>query len=223
MKIDTKRLGTMGSIIRILRRNGRGFVFTAGDFSGVGSRTAIDKSLSRLAKAGVIRRLGRGVYDFPRRSKSLGLVTPSTESIARAIARHEGVGLQVSGARAANALGLSTQVPARSLFLTEGTPRIRRIAGQSFEMKRAARKRFVGAGSRARTAIEALRHLGRRQATVEHVKRVVGALDSDDRDEFYALCRTAPAWLQRIIERQHSAIEDVTDRITGPTLRDEER
>lgn len=189
------------AVLRRIKRHGPGFVFTPADFARLGSRAAIDQALSRLVRAGEIRRIGRGIYDYPKVSSRLGPLTPSAEAIAGAIARREGVRVHVSGARAANALGLSTQVPARVTFLTEGTPRVRKIAGQTVEFRRAVPKRMKGTGTTAGIAIEALRHLGRSGATPEAVRRLASKLTAKDQRELLALSASAPLWLRETVTK----------------------
>src|SRR5579859_6816774 len=105
-------------ILSRVRRRGRGAVFTPKDFLDLGGRAAVDQALSRLAKAGGIRRLARGIYDFPRMSPRLGVLSPAPEAVAKAVAQQTDSAVQVTGAQAANALGLSMQVPAQPVYLT---------------------------------------------------------------------------------------------------------
>lgn len=206
MKSDTTHSTSKSYIVSILRRRGRGYVFTAADFASAGTQGAVAQALSRLARKGVIRRLGRGVYDYPKTSKHLGALTPSVEAIANALARREGVQIQVSGARAANALGLSTQVPARATFLTQGTSRRRNFGGQSVELRRTVQKRMIGAGRRAGVALQGIRHLGPGRESGEEVKRVLSGLSAEERVELLQLSKAAPVWLQRIIGKHERAM-----------------
>ena len=119
-------------IERRIQKQGEGWVFAAQDFLDLGSRAAVDQTLSRLAREGEIRRVGRGLYDLPRTSTLLGtLVPPAQERIAEALERKTGSRLQSSGAVAANALGLSTQVPAKIVYLTDGASRKLKVGGQT--------------------------------------------------------------------------------------------
>src|ERR1700680_3207824 len=111
-------------ILDRIRMRGRGKVFTPKDFLDLGSRDAADKSLSRLVKGGEIQRLGRGLYHYPRVNERLGiLVGPEFDEIAEALARQTGSRVVPSGAAAANRLGLSTQVPAKLVYLSDGRTR----------------------------------------------------------------------------------------------------
>ena len=100
-----------------------GAVFTTKAFGDLGKRASVDQALSRLARAGKIRRLSRGVYDFPKTHPALGSLSPDPDAVAKAIADQAGYRLQPTPARAANALGLSSQVPAQIVYLTDGSSR----------------------------------------------------------------------------------------------------
>src|SRR5260370_29457571 len=106
-------------LARIQARGGR-WVFAPTDFLDIGTRHAVDKALSRMAAAAKIRRVSRGLYDVPRRHPIVGLTAPSVDAVAKALAGKGGTRLQPTGAYAANLLGLSNQVPARVVFLTDG-------------------------------------------------------------------------------------------------------
>ena len=105
-------------VIARIQSKRRGAVHVPGDFLDLGSREAINLVLHRLVKRGAIRRLARGLYDFPEQHPVLGLLSPSAETIAKALAGRDQTRLQPAGAYAANALGLSEQVPAKAVFLT---------------------------------------------------------------------------------------------------------
>ena len=115
-------------IVAAIHGRGRGSVFVPSDFLKIGSRGAVDVALHRLARQGTIRRLARSVYDFPKEHSVLGPLAPSTEELARALAGRDRTRLQPAGAYAANALGLSEQVPAKAVFLTDGPARTAKSA-----------------------------------------------------------------------------------------------
>ena len=80
-------------------------MFVPADFLDLGSREAVDIALHRLARKGTIRRLARGVYDFPKEHPVLGPLSPSAEAVAKALAGRDRTRLQPAGAYAANVLG----------------------------------------------------------------------------------------------------------------------
>ena len=98
-------------IVAAIVRRGRGTVFVPAEFLELGSRETVDIVLHRLARKGTIRRLARGVYDFPKEHPALGPLLPSADAVANALAGRDRTRLQPAGAYAANALGLTEQVP----------------------------------------------------------------------------------------------------------------
>lgn len=95
-------------------------MFTPRHFLDLAGRPAVTSALMRQTSAGTIRQLGRGLYDYPKLHQALGPLTPTPEALATALAGRDRVRLQPSGAYAANLLGLSEQVPAKVVFLTDG-------------------------------------------------------------------------------------------------------
>ena len=101
---------------KILRRmmGSKGSVWTAKDLMDLGTRASIDQALRRLSLQGTIRKVARGLYDYPQSSSLIGRRSPTVHAVAKAAARARGAQLRPSGAVAASALGLSTQVPERA-------------------------------------------------------------------------------------------------------------
>src|SRR4051794_13706459 len=115
-------------ILDQIRRQVRGKIFIPKDFLHLGSRAAADKSLSRLVKGGEVQRLARGLYHSPQVNERIGIpLAPDLDEIADALGRQTGSRVVPSGAVAANRLGLSTQVPAKPVYLTDGRTRQVRI------------------------------------------------------------------------------------------------
>src|SRR5438105_10838365 len=106
---------------------GRGAVFVPATFLDLGSRRAVDVSFHRWARKGTIRRLARGLYDYPKIDSTLGPISPSIDAIAKALAAKDRIRLQPAGAYAANQLRLSDQVPMKAVFLTDGASRKIRV------------------------------------------------------------------------------------------------
>ena len=142
--------------------HGRGHVATQTDFLDLGTRDGVDKALSRLVESGKIRRIGRGLYEYPRMSDLLGVLSPDLDKVARAMAGRAGIRLQPTGAYAANQLNLSEQVPMRVVFLTDGPSRRTRVANRTIELRKASPKRMQLAGRISGLVFEALRHIGER-------------------------------------------------------------
>lgn len=148
-------------IMKRVRAKGRGWAFTPKDFVDFGTRGSVDMALSRLAKAGKIRRVGRGIYDYPKLHDKLGALSPDTDSIARALASKSGDKIGPAGAAAANRLGLSTQVPARSAYATDGATRTKQVAGRTLVLKHARAPLLNNASDHANTVLQAIAHIGK--------------------------------------------------------------
>ena len=177
------------------RASGRGSVFTPRDFLDVAGRAAVDQALSRLVKGGKLRRLVRGLYDFPKVHPKLGPLSPAPDDVAKALARETGSQVQIAGARAANALGLSTQVPAKSTYLTDGPSRRVVLGKRVVDLRHASPKHLIAPGSPAGTVVQALRHVGSDRAA--DVARIAARrLSPTDKKTLASTAVQAPAWMR---------------------------
>ena len=188
-------------ILRRVKAVGRGRVFTPRDFVDLGSRDAVDKALSRHAQSGAIRKLARGLYDYPRRDPQLGLLSPSIDAIAQALQGRDAVRLQPSGAYAANLLGLSDQVPMKVVFLTDGSPRRIQLGKLQIILKRTTPRNMATAGKISGLVIQALRHLGRRHVDGNVSANLRQRLKPADKRQLLKDIRYAPAWIARFMQQ----------------------
>ncbi|MDD9727604.1 DUF6088 family protein [Roseovarius sp. SK2] len=180
---------------------GRGAIFAPSDFLDIGSRASVDQALSRLADQGVIRRLTRGLYDYPTHSTRFGLLAPSADDIARAVARKDNQVLQPSPAMAANQLGLSTQVPSNPIYMTDGPTRTKKVGRQVIRFRNASPKTLVGAGSKAGTVFQALRYVGKDRVDDQVIGKIARTLDAKDRALLAKQSRHVPAWMHPVVEQ----------------------
>jgi hypothetical protein len=183
---------------RILRR-GKGWVFTPKHFLDLGGRRAVDLALHRLHAAATIRRLARGLYDYPAKDPVLGPVAPSADAIARALVTRDVIRLQPSGAYAANQLGLSDQVPARVVFLTDGPARKVRLGKREIVLQRTTPRNMATAGRIGGTIIQALRHLGQDQVDHRVIATLRRRIADKDRASLSKDLVHAPAWIAEIL------------------------
>jgi len=123
-------------IVRRIRGKGRGWVFTPKDFVDLATRNNVGVILHRLVDQGVIRQIGRGLYDYPVQDDVLGNVAANSRKIAAAVARTSGGQLRPTGAQAANAIGLTTQVPAKIAYVTTGKPKTIRTGRRTIQLRR---------------------------------------------------------------------------------------
>lgn len=193
-------MAVANKILRRVKGKGPGAVFTAMDFTDLGSRDALDQALARLARSGSIRRVDRGVYDLPRTHPVMGPVWPAADVVARAVAKQTGSQLKVSGAAAANALGLSTQVSAKVEYLTDGPSRNIRVGNLAVRLKNAGLVDMLLPQTRAGMAIVALRHLGRNAAPAV-VPRLAATLDDVDKKNLLKVRPRLRGWLGEAVDQ----------------------
>lgn len=178
-----------------IHSNGPGWVFTPSDFADIGSRTAVATALKRHKTAGTIRLLGRGLYDVPRVHTLLGLLWPSIESVSQALERKDSIRLQPTGVYAANLLGLSEQVPATVVFLTDGTTRSVRVGPLLIRLTRTTPRNMAGAGQLSGLLIQAFRSLGADHITPQRIARLRQSLPAQERARVLQDLALAPEWM----------------------------
>jgi hypothetical protein len=175
---------------------GRGWVFTPNDFVAFGSRAAIDKALSRLTAGGTIRRLTRGLYDYPKTHPVLGILSPDPEAVAKALKGEAAVRIKPVGAYAANILGLTEQVPARIVFLTDGASKTVRIGKQEIRLKHTTPKNMA-TGKSSGLVIEALRELGKANIDENVISKLRERLGENEKKQLLKDIHFAPEWMQK--------------------------
>lgn len=182
-------------LLKRIRGRGRGSVFVPTQFLDLGTRAAIDKALSRLAAEGTIRRLTRGVYDYPKTHPKMGLLSPSPDSVAKAIAGRDQTALQPSGAYAANLLGLSEQVPAKIVYLTDGPARWIQIGKMTIQLRQTTHRNMATAERLSGLIIQAFRFLGKDHITSERITMLRSKLPLKERRGLIRDLKLAPAWM----------------------------
>ena len=192
---------TDSKILRRIRSRKRGWVFTPDSFIDLGTRKAIDLALMRHRDSGLIRQLARGLYDYPKIDPELGPLQPSADDIASALAGRDAARLQPSGAYAANLLGLSTQVPMKVVYLTDGRPRTVQVGKRQIILKQTTPRNMATAGTISGLVIQALRHLGRENVDEQIIAQLDRRLNDNARRQLMNDIRCAPGWIAEIIHR----------------------
>jgi len=188
------------NILDRIHRSGRGSVFVPGDFLDLGNRQGVDFALHRLTKQGVLRRLARGVYDYPKLHRQLGPLSPSVDAIAKALAGRDRLRIQPSGAYAANLLHLTEQVPAKAVFLTDGPSRHIKVGAQEIVLRRTTPRAMAAAGRMSGLVIQGLKHLGQPHVTMERIAPLRKLLSEKDRKQLKQDLALAPAWMHRFLQ-----------------------
>ena len=189
-------MSTAKAVRAAIRKLPRGRPFTGARLLKHGTRGAVDRTLSRLAAEGEIRRLAHGIFVRPRTNRFVGTVMPDIHEVVEAIAHANGETLQIHGAEAARRFRLSTQVPAAPVFHTSGSTRTIRVVGVAVRMVHTAnRRRLQFAGEPTGAAISALWYLGKDNVTAETVTTIEAALCPADVEKLRSA--DMPAWMQR--------------------------
>jgi hypothetical protein len=147
------------SILQHAQSLSEGGVLSPKEFLHLGSRAAVDQALSRLTKEGSLIRVARGVYVVPVSSR-FGTRPPAPEKVVHALAAQNGEVVAPHGARAANALGLTQQVPIREVYLTSGRTRKLKLGRSEVTVTHAPRWMLALGTGPAGSAVRALQWLG---------------------------------------------------------------
>ncbi len=199
-------------IMHRVRSNGKGrWVCTPKDFLDLGSRAAVDQALSRLVRAGQLRRVGRGLYDLPRVSPTLNRPVPADlDSAVAAVARRDNIRVMPDGLVAANRLGLTNAVPAKAEYVTDGASRTVNVDGWTIRLRHARPTIMNWVGRPAASVVQALRWLGPRAVDDPQTVAILRKRLSDavKRDLLKGV-RALPDWVipvvHKIADREASA------------------
>lgn len=175
--------------------------FTPTAFLEFGARASVDQTLSRLAKAGQILRIARGVYVRPKESRYIGKVLPEPFKIAEAIARTTGATVQVHGAEAARRLEISTQVPTQPVFCTSGPNRRFRVGNLEIRLKHTSPRKLALAGQPAGLALAAFWYLGRQGLTESVIESIRKKLPPSEFEALKSAAPSMPAWMIDALHR----------------------
>ena len=166
---------------RVSEHDGAAWLCTPKDFLDVASRQAVDQALSRLAKAGRLRRVGHGLYHLPRISGVLKRPAPvDLDAAIKAIARRDGVRIMPDGLVAANQLGLTNAVPAKPCYVTDGPTRTLKIDDRTVRFRHASPGVMRWTGRPSAPVVQALRWLGRDAAQAAQIVSTLTRLLPDD-------------------------------------------
>lgn len=174
-----------------------GAVITAKEVLHLGSRAAVDQALTRLARGGHLLRIARGAYVVPVKSR-FGVRPPAASKVIECLSSADGEVIASHGAAAANALGLTTQVPIRSIFVTAGRGRCLQLGSQVIEIQRVPRWQLGLAGRPAGEVIRALSWLGERHAR-EALSKLKHTLPETEWRALASARSILPTWMAKAV------------------------
>jgi hypothetical protein len=203
-----KRPSVEKLLLARMEERGRGSVFTPKDFGDLGGRSAVAVALHRLVKKEVVRNIGNGLYFFPELGGMFGESIAGTYEIVATIAKRDGIRIRETHAYAANITGISTQVPTRVAFQTDGRSRKIRLkpmipGGRANEIiLRHTSSRYM----RARTevgylVIQGLRDYGRKNIGKEEYAELLRRLPPNGKEDLKKDLDIAPVWIADIMRR----------------------
>ena len=186
-------------ILSKIKKAKRGTLFFSDNFSSIGNIETIRRTLNRLVEEGEIDRVTAGIFVRPNIDKVIGKITPKIEDIADAIARRDKAKIVPTGAYALNRLGLSTQVPMKIAYLTDGSARNIKVGNYTITFIRTSPKSVAAIGKISRLAIQALKSIGKDNVSQAQIEHIQNALLKEKEAYLEHDLRIAPAWIKEII------------------------
>lgn len=203
-----KRLSVEKLVLARIEERGRGSVLTPRDFRDLGSRGAVAVALHRLVKKEVLRNIGNGLYHYPEVDPVYGEYTYSTDAVMRAIELRDGVRIRETHAHAANITGISTQVPMRIAYQTDGRSRKIRMkststGGRGYEivLRRTSRRYMQARTEVGYLVIQGLRDWGQRDFGKEEYAELLRRLPPSGKQDLKKDLDIAPEWIADIMRR----------------------
>lgn len=178
----------------------RGSILFPSNFDDIGNVEVVKKSLLRLENKKFLVRLAHGIYLYPKQDKLLGVLYPTIEEIAVAIADRDKARIIPTGTTALNKLGLSTQIPMNIVFLTDGAPRSIVVGKRTIKFKRTSPKNLAVKGEITSLIIQALKEIGKDNVTAEQLERIKIHLEKEKQEIIEHDAKLAPVWISKILK-----------------------
>jgi len=186
-------------IFESLKSREKGIVIFVSDFLDYGNSESVKKALLRLNEKEIIVRLAHGIYLYPKVDKELGILFPSTEDIALAIARRDKVRIIPTGVQALNKLGLSTQVPMKLVYLTDGGTRNIKVGKRTISFRNTSPKNLLMKGEISSLVIQALKTIGNSKLDDSTLLKILKILKKEKKDNIINDAKLAPVWISKIL------------------------
>jgi hypothetical protein len=198
-----KRPDYLEQVKKRLQSADAGTVFIPSDFFDIAEAVKINKCLDRLEEAGYIRRIMRGIYVKPRFSELLNKeVPPSMDEIAKAIARNYGWTTVPCGDTALNMLGLSTQVPAVWLYVSDGPYKTYEVDGMTLKYKHTDNKNeIINISYKSALIVQAIKALGKDNVTDKELCGISKMLTENEKSQIFDETKRVTAWVYEFIRK----------------------
>src|SRR5690606_4430224 len=176
-----------------------GEIFFAEDFYAYGSPGNIRLTLFRLVKEGVLERLAQGVYLKPKKDPLLGVIYPTTEEIAKQIAQRDKARIAPTGVMALYLLGLTTQVPLKAVYLTDGSQREVKIGNRTIKFKKTVPRSFAIKDGLLHLIVQAFKEVGQNKVTEDFIEKIKLSVLQLEPQVVQKQLKYAPVWIQKQI------------------------
>jgi hypothetical protein len=186
-------------IAEALKTTTKGSVLFVDDFLDYGNPESVKKALLRLEEKKVLVRLAHGIYLYPKVDEELGVLFPSTEEIAKAIARRDKARIVPTGVQALNKLGLSTQIPMNVVYLTDGAARTVKVGKRTITFKKTSPKNLLIKGELTGLSIQALKTIGQNKLDHETIGKIQSILKNEKKENILHDAKLSPAWIKKIL------------------------
>ena len=188
-------------IIAKIKKARGGSLFFIEDFLHFGSSKAVGKAMERLVQRDELTRVATGIYARLKTNALFGKIQPSIEDIAKAIAKRDKARIVPTGVLALNALGLSTQVPLKIVYLTDGAARTIKLGKRTIKFKKSSPKNLSAIGKISKLVIQALKEIGKDRVTEEDINIILKHLKKEETHRLEYDIKLAPEWIRAIMRR----------------------
>lgn len=196
---------TDDKVIAKIKKAKRGSLFFTEDFLAFGTAKTVAKALERMVEKEEVFRVARGIYACLEKDPILGLLKPSTETIAIAIAKRDKARIVPTGVLALNALGLSTQVPMNVVYLTDGASRKIDLGKRKILFKNTAPKNLSAIGKISSLVIQALKEIGKDNCSETEIEIILKQLTKEETYRLEHDIKLAPEWIRVIMRKALNA------------------
>lgn len=176
-------------------------VFFISDYTDIGKYDSVKKAVNRLEQKGSIIRVIDGLYTIPKYSRLTGeLIHPSINDITRALARKFGWTIIPTGDTCLNILGISTQMPARYEYISDGPYRNYDIYGFTISFKHTTNKEVTHLSNKSGLIVQALKALGKNNIDSYSIQKIRSILNEEDKKVLLIECKTVTSWVYEKIK-----------------------
>jgi len=187
-------------IENIFSKSKQGKLFFVSDFLEYGNYDNVRKTLQRLVKKGVLLRISKGIYYYPKIDKILGILYPTAEEIAKSIAKRDKAKIIPTGVYAQHLLGLSTQIPMNVVYLTDGSARKIKIGNQTIVFKKTSPKNLYFESKLSSLIIQSLKSLKKDNVNETIKQKLIDIIkQSEEVENIKKDMMNAPIWIQKIM------------------------